>query len=206
MPEFEHVIAFHVMMEGQCWAQLADESASPVRLESGDAVLFVDGQGHYLATELGRRAEPNLGLYYRPRDRELPFVLSELGGTGEPARFVCGYLGCDARPFNPIIEALPGILHVQSARDGGAQVLRSRLRRSGPPRQRGTLRSSNSPRPSAALSPPRQRGTLLCEARTPLQRTVNALAAPARDLRSGNSPRPSAALRSSAPTRNIAFR
>jgi AraC-like DNA-binding protein len=32
---------------------------------------------------------------------------------------VCGYLGCDARPFNPLLAALPRVIHV-SERAGGA--------------------------------------------------------------------------------------
>jgi AraC-like DNA-binding protein len=120
MPQFEHVIAFHIMMDGWCWAQLADESGPAVRLETGDAVIFPDGGGHVMSTELGRRAEPNLDMYYRPHDRELPFLLSEVGGSGEPARFVCGYLGCDARPFNPILDALPRLLHMHGSGAGGS--------------------------------------------------------------------------------------
>ena len=119
MPESEHAIAFHIMMEGWCWAQLADESEPPVRLEKGDAVIFPEGAGHFMTTERGKRAEPDMELYYRPNDRVLPFVLRELGGTGAPARFVCGYLGCDARPFNPILDALPRLLHVRASSLGG---------------------------------------------------------------------------------------
>jgi len=38
---------------------------------------------------------------------------------------VCGFLGCDLRPFNPLIAALPRILHLPAARAGGwlAQVI-----------------------------------------------------------------------------------
>ena len=120
MPEFEHVIAFHIMMDGWCWAQLADESEPPIKMEAGDAVIFPDGEGHYMSTQLGMRSRPDMDLYYRPIDRALPFVINELGGDGEEARFVCGYLGCDARPFNPILDALPRMLHVRKASAGGA--------------------------------------------------------------------------------------
>lgn len=123
MPEFEHVIAFHIMMDGWCWAQLADESEPAVRMEAGDAVILVGGEAHFMGTERGKRDAPNLDLYFRPRDRPLPFVLSELGGSGEPARFVCGYIGCDARPFNPILGALPRLLHVRASSAGGNLTL-----------------------------------------------------------------------------------
>lgn len=119
MPEFEHVISFHIMLDGWCWAQLADESQPAVRLETGDAVIFVGGEGHYMSSEPGQRSTPDMGMYYRPKDRPLPFLLSELGGDGERSRFVCGYLGCDKRPFNPILSALPRLLHVKASGVGG---------------------------------------------------------------------------------------
>ena len=31
---------------------------------------------------------------------------------------ICGFLGCDVRPFNPLIAALPRILHLPAARTG----------------------------------------------------------------------------------------
>ena len=122
MPDFEHVIAFHIMLDGCCWAQLDDHSSPPVQLAAGDAILFPHGDPHSMSTEAGRCGQPNLDLYYRPTDRPLPFVLSELGGEGEPARFVCGYLGCDARPFNPIVAALPRMMHVPADTHGGNRL------------------------------------------------------------------------------------
>jgi AraC-like DNA-binding protein len=114
MPAFEHAISFHIMLDGWCWAQLADESEPAIKLESGDSVVFIGGEGHFMSTERGKRAEPDMALYHRPSDRPLPFLLNNIGGDGEPARFVCGYLGCDARPFNPILDALPRMLHVRA--------------------------------------------------------------------------------------------
>jgi len=120
MPEFEHVVAFHIMLDGWCWAQLADMSEQPIRLEAGDAVIFPTGDAHFMGTEKGQRSNPDMNLYRRPNDRALPFVLNELGGDGEKSRFVCGYLGCDAHPFNPILGALPREMHVKKSSVGGA--------------------------------------------------------------------------------------
>jgi AraC-like DNA-binding protein len=75
-----------------------------------------------MSSERGIRSEPDLALYYRPDDKPLPFVLTELGGEGESARFVCGYLGCDARPFNPVLSALPRMLHVARSERGDPTV------------------------------------------------------------------------------------
>jgi AraC-like DNA-binding protein len=140
MPGFEHVIAFHIMMDGWCWAQLADESQPEVRLEAGDAVVFVRGDAHFMSTEPGERAPPDFGLYYRPTDRPLPFIFNEFGGSGAPSRFVCGYLGCDARPFNPILDALPRLLHVKRSSVGGQlthDLIRIALKETASPRAGG---------------------------------------------------------------------
>jgi AraC-like DNA-binding protein len=115
MPDAEHVIAFHIMLDGWCWAGVGDGSEAPVKVEAGDAVLFPLGDTHYMTPKLGLRAEPSLDLYYRPKDQPLPFVIEEFpgGGTGERSRFVCGYLGCDRLPYNPLLAALPRTMHIR---------------------------------------------------------------------------------------------
>jgi AraC-like DNA-binding protein len=52
------------------------------------------------------------------------------GTPGKPApdaqtTVVCGFLGCDLRPFNPLIATLPRLLHLPAADDGDwvAQVM-----------------------------------------------------------------------------------
>ncbi|MBI1210035.1 MAG: helix-turn-helix domain-containing protein [Alphaproteobacteria bacterium] len=119
MPEFEHVIAFHIMLDGWCWAQVADQTEEPLRLESGDAIIFAAGDPHFMGTEKGKRSNPDMQMYYRPNNRALPFTLNEFGGDGEKARFVCGYLGCDAYPYNPMLNALPRQMHVRRSSVGG---------------------------------------------------------------------------------------
>jgi AraC-like DNA-binding protein len=46
---------------------------------------------------------------------QLPLILNLDGGGQERAHIVCGFLGCDARPFNPLLESLPRILHVRTS-------------------------------------------------------------------------------------------
>jgi AraC-like DNA-binding protein len=42
-----------------------------------------------------------------------PLVVSEGGGGPERAQVVCGFLGCDIRPFNPVLQALPRVLYLR---------------------------------------------------------------------------------------------
>jgi AraC-like DNA-binding protein len=115
MPEAEHVITFHAVTGGACWAELEDGSAPAFRVHAGDIVMAPMGDRHVLCSTPGMRAPPDLAMYYRPTDRQLPFVVDQLGGGGERTRFVCGYLGCDIRLFNPVLRALPRILHARGA-------------------------------------------------------------------------------------------
>jgi len=45
-----------------------------------------------------------------------PFSVTEGGGGAERAQVICGFLGCDVRPFNPVIEALPRVRRMPRAR------------------------------------------------------------------------------------------
>jgi AraC-like DNA-binding protein len=140
MPNFEHIIAFHMVLNGSCWAYLAQDPESPVRLETGDAVIFTSADTHVMSTERGQRATPDLSLYRLAKERTLPYVLNEFGGAGEATQLACGYLGCDARPFNPILSALPPLLHVRAAGVGGSlihELIRVALRESEAPRAGG---------------------------------------------------------------------
>ena len=113
MPDAQRVIPFKVITSGSCWAELADNSVPPVRLGEGDVLLISRGQAHVLASSPGmRETEDTFDAeeYRRPADgRVLPAAINAATG-GETCRFVCGFFGCDAGPFNPLLDALPPLL------------------------------------------------------------------------------------------------
>jgi len=118
---------FHAILSGSCWAELVDEAGPAIRLNAGDVIIYPMGDANVLCSTPGMRADPDLAMYYRPSDRQLPFVLHQTGSGEETCHFVCGYLGCDARPFNPLLSALPRMLHARSSADGKdwvAQLIR----------------------------------------------------------------------------------
>jgi AraC-like DNA-binding protein len=61
-------------------------------------------------------------VFFLPRPAQLPYALDMHapdvttarleGGGPERATIVCGFLGLDARPFNPLLAALPRVLHL----------------------------------------------------------------------------------------------
>lgn len=119
MPEAEHVIMFHAIASGTCWAEILDGSIPPFCLNTGDILVVPMGDPHVLSSTPGMRAPPNVEVYYRPADRQLPFFIGPSGSQGEPIHFVCGYLGCDARPFNPVLQGLPRMLRIPATSGAG---------------------------------------------------------------------------------------
>ncbi|KHL10549.1 AraC-like DNA-binding protein [Mumia flava] len=112
LPGAEHVIAFHVVTEGTCWAEIVAPGEAPVALKAGDMVAFPGGDANVMASAPGMRGAPDPSLYQRPPDRTLPFPLRmSRRSTADRTRFVCGFLGCDSRPFNPLLDSLPRIVH-----------------------------------------------------------------------------------------------
>lgn len=120
MPEAQHIISFHAVVSGSCWASLGDDSVPPVRLHAGDVVVFPKGSSNVMSSTPGQRGQPNMAMYYRPTDTHLPFKVIHGGEGDERTRFICGYLGCDARPFNPLLSSLPAILCARRPVDGSA--------------------------------------------------------------------------------------
>lgn len=117
LPRARHVVSYHVVTEGSGWASIP--GAPLVQFGAGDVLVFPHGDAYaMLSAPGGRPALPldeALGFFRAMAAGELPFVVPEGGGGIERARFVCGFLGCDARPFNPLLAALPRLMHVQRA-------------------------------------------------------------------------------------------
>ena len=108
----EHLIAFHVLTSGSCWVEAVDEPEPPVLMRAGEMVIFPGGDANILASAPGMRGQPDLPRYYRPVHEALPFVIDiNEDSDAEACRIVCGYLACDKRPFNPLLESLPRMVH-----------------------------------------------------------------------------------------------
>jgi len=122
MPGVEHVIEYHVITQGSCWGGVVGEP--PVRLEAGDVIVFPKGDAHVISSAPGMRAELDLTPHERARKSPLPIAIAIDGGGDERTQFICGFLGCDARPFNPLLAALPRVIHLHGSGDDGS-VLRN---------------------------------------------------------------------------------
>lgn len=133
LPGAEHVMEFHMVLSGGCWAAIV--GGEPVRLGPGDLVIFPQGDPHVVSSDPGMRAPPNAQGYFERRQQDRPFTLHldvsevQVGAAptdGNNALLVCGFLGCDLRPFNPLIASLPRLLHLPSSagQDWAVQCMR----------------------------------------------------------------------------------
>jgi AraC-like DNA-binding protein len=121
MPGAEHVIEYHMIVKGEGW--VAVDGEAPLRLHEGDIVMLPHGDEHVVSSAPGI-APSNEGSDWlvRMRDNPKPIPITYSGGMFEAGRglapdeattvIVCGFIACDLRPFNPLIEALPRLLHL----------------------------------------------------------------------------------------------
>ncbi len=174
LPGVEHLMEFHGVARGSCWAGIVGEDR--IRLDVGDLVIFPQGDAHAIASGPEVNAERvDLGMYFGPRPKQLPYSLHMTAGAGAKtqggcdsvgATIVCGFIGCDIRPFNPLLAALPRILRVPGRADGGNSWLPGVLQ--------AVVQESNDKRPGGEAVLERMTEMLFVEA---LRRYVDMLPA-----------------------------
>lgn len=109
----QYTSTFHLVAEGRAW--LHREGQEPLALGSGELVIFPHDASHVLS--------------HSPEPPD-PALLNRIGGEGggEATRLVCGYIDFDRARGNPVLEALPGMLHMSPGRAGeGVDGIRSLL-------------------------------------------------------------------------------
>lgn len=120
LPGAQHVIEYHVVTRGSCYGGLVNGRA--IELGTGDVIVFPQGDAHVMSSTPDMRGDPALDGLRGSNDagqlgellrstKDLPPFTLKMGGGGQ-SQVVCGFLGCDARPFNPLIAALPRVVHV----------------------------------------------------------------------------------------------
>ena len=97
-PGAEHVIIYHLLIEGHASARPLD--GERIALDAGDLVIFPHGDPHIIengpptksvdmAKELARIVAQGLKL-------------SRLGGGGEVTRFICGFSAMSPKPLSTV--------------------------------------------------------------------------------------------------------
>ncbi|CAD5279083.1 conserved hypothetical protein [Alteromonas sp. 38] len=115
LPDVEHVIPFHIMLSGEGWAKSVSDSSPPVKLETGDVVMFPMGTSHSLTSNIDSwEGQPvDTSFYQQTAAKKQPFTAVKLGEDGTRSYLVCGYIGFNAKPLNTVLNTLPNMLVVK---------------------------------------------------------------------------------------------
>jgi AraC-like DNA-binding protein len=128
MPGAEHVMEYHLFLKGEGWVVVDGEP--PLRMRAGDIVMLPHGDAHVVSSAPGvAPADEGDGEWlFRLRDGPKPIPITYRGGMFEAgvdlppgeatAILLCGFIACDLKPFNPLIDALPRLLHLPAAAVG----------------------------------------------------------------------------------------
>ncbi|WP_213959121.1 MULTISPECIES: AraC family transcriptional regulator [unclassified Variovorax] len=124
----DHVIEYHAVAQGTCWASIP--GGPSVQLRAGDVVMFPHGDAHVVSSAPGMRGDGDFSWFpgteaagrlplrvaYNGNNVLLP--PAEAPNPDADVNIVCGFLGLDLQPFNPLIDALPRMLHLRASEDG----------------------------------------------------------------------------------------
>jgi AraC-like DNA-binding protein len=106
LPDSDHIVFFHLLTEGSCFARLAD-GGDAIEVKAGDLLLLARDDLHVLGSDL--KLTPASVRSDPPAEGLLEF---RSGGGGEPTQFICGYLACDRRASRALLGALPPMLRI----------------------------------------------------------------------------------------------
>ena len=116
LPGAQHLVSYHVVTDGSCYGSLI--GGEPVEVKGGEVIVFTRGDPHVLSSAPGMRAEPVTPEAFAATIGGRPPFAVEYGERGPvTAKLVCGFLACDAAPFNPLLEHLPAVIKAGTGPD-----------------------------------------------------------------------------------------
>jgi Cupin len=112
-------IAYRVVTEGRCFVSTI--GGEPIAVKAGEVILFTRGEPNVMSSSPGMRADPFApGVIDAATRGQLPFCINFGGDGPTSAKLVCGFLACDAQPFNPLLENLPPVIKAGDRKDCNA--------------------------------------------------------------------------------------
>lgn len=125
MPGAGRIVSYHIVIDGPCWGAVT--GSDPVRLETGDILLIPHGDAYVMSSDPmppPQGDDPASLTFFRMMAAgELPPRIVNGGPGPRGNRVVCGFLGCDAHPFNPVLAALPSVVRIPAPSAGGGDPL-----------------------------------------------------------------------------------
>ena len=112
MPDTDHIVPFHIILEGSIFTKLDDGSSNSVPISAGDVLMLPTGQKHIITSDQDtwEGSPADIEFYKTAAASSRPFTMMNIGEDGAKANLICGYLGFDKSPFNPLLDILPNML------------------------------------------------------------------------------------------------
>jgi AraC-like DNA-binding protein len=124
LPGAQHIVSYHVVTQGACWCESPGQPS--LRFETGDVLVVPHGHAYRLSSApgllTGWSLQDALAWFRAMAEGQLPFIVTEGGNGAEQLRLVCGFLGCDALPFNPVLMTLPPLLRIRLEGESGDRL------------------------------------------------------------------------------------
>jgi AraC-like DNA-binding protein len=115
LPRAQHVISYHIIIQGSGWVSVGH--SPPIEFSEGDILVIPHEDPYAMRSAPGLRSglseKDSLDFFRAMAAGQLPFVVTEGGEGPLLTRYVCGFLGCEARPFNPLLGALPPLMRIR---------------------------------------------------------------------------------------------
>jgi AraC-like DNA-binding protein len=122
LPGAQHLISYHVVTEGKCFAGII--GAEPILVQAGEVVVFTRGDPHVMSSRPGMRAAPvTAEAFDAAASSPLPFSVNYGGGGPPSVKLVCGFLACHAQSANLLLDNLPAVIKAGNPQDGDANWL-----------------------------------------------------------------------------------
>lgn len=120
VPGTDRVISYHIVTDGPCWAAVHGEP--PMRLDSGDILVLPHGDSYKIANSpqfpSAEDEAASVEFFTAMAEGKIPPVISDGGGGPETNRLICGFLGCNDRPYNPLLSTLPRMIRITAPTTG----------------------------------------------------------------------------------------
>jgi len=115
------VVSYHIVTQGPCWAAVRGEE--PMRLETGDILVLPHGDAYKIGDtpqfpEAADETE-SIRFFEEMAAGRIPPVVTDDPQGASPNRLICGFLGCELHPYNPLLSTLPRMIRVPAPAPAG---------------------------------------------------------------------------------------
>ncbi len=115
----QSVVSYHLVTSGHCWG--GPLGAPAFELEAGDVLVVPRGNSYVIGSSEEQcqtarvQLEEGRAFYRSMASGQLPPVVTSGPRGGARNQLICGFLGCDLSPFNPLLSFLDPATVVRDA-------------------------------------------------------------------------------------------